>query len=53
MTWLHKFFGLFFIPADNQAQSAQQLFLKVLPFHPYISMNHTIKEPPGDTLILI
>ena len=34
MTWLHKFFGLFFIPADGQAKSAQQLILKELPFHP-------------------
>ena len=34
MTWLHKFFGLFFIPADGRAKSAQQLISKVLPFHP-------------------
>ena len=33
MTWLHKFFGLFFIPADGQAKSAQQLVSAVLPFH--------------------
>ena len=25
MTWLHKFFGLFFIPTDGRAKSAQQL----------------------------
>ena len=37
MTWLHKFFGLFFIPADGRAKSAQQLISTVLPFHaPYI-----------------
>ena len=36
MTWLHKFFGLFFIPADSQAKSAQQLISTVLPFTPYI-----------------
>ena len=34
MTWLHKFFGLFFIPANGQAKSAQQLISTVLPFHP-------------------
>ena len=28
MTWLHKFFGLFFIPADGRAKSP------VLSFHP-------------------
>jgi hypothetical protein len=33
MTWLHKFFGLFFIPVDGQAKSAQQLISTVLPFH--------------------
>ena len=30
MTWLHKFFGLFFIPADGQAKSVQQLISTVL-----------------------
>ena len=34
MTWLHKFFGLFFIPADGRAKLAQQLISTVLPFHP-------------------
>ena len=34
MLWLHKFFEVFFIPAYGQAKSAQQLILKVLPFHP-------------------
>ena len=34
MTWLHKFFGLFFIPANGWAKSAQQLISTVLPFHP-------------------
>ena len=34
MTWLHKFFGLFFIPANGLAKSAQQLILTVLPFLP-------------------
>jgi hypothetical protein len=33
MTWLHKFFGLFFITDDSRAKSAQQLILTVLPFH--------------------
>ena len=33
MTWLHKFFWLFFIPAQGRAKSAQQLILTVLPFH--------------------
>ena len=33
-TWLHKFLGLFFIPADSQAKLAQQLVLTMLPFHP-------------------
>ena len=32
MTWLHELFGLFFIPADGKAKSAQQLILTVLPF---------------------
>ena len=32
--WLHKFIGLFFIPADGQSKSAQQLISTVLPFHP-------------------
>ena len=30
----HKFFGLFFIPADGRAKSAQQLILTLLPFQP-------------------
>ena len=34
MTWLHKFFGLFFIPALGRVKSAQQLISTVLPFHP-------------------
>ena len=34
MTWLHKFFGLFFNPADGRAKSVQQLISTVLPFHP-------------------
>ena len=34
MTWLHKFFGLFFIPANGWGKSAQQLISTVLPFHP-------------------
>ena len=34
MTWLHKFLGLFFIPADGRAKSAQQLISTVLPFYP-------------------
>ena len=34
MTWLHKFLGLFFIPADGRAKSAQQLISTVLPFQP-------------------
>ena len=34
MTWLHKFFGLFFIPANGRAKSAQQLISTMLPFHP-------------------
>ena len=34
MTWLHKFFGQFFIPANSRAKSAQQLISTVLPFHP-------------------
>ena len=34
MTWLHKFFGLFFFPADGRARSAKQLISTVLPFHP-------------------
>ena len=33
MTWLHNFFGLFFIPADGQAKSAQQLISMVLAFN--------------------
>ena len=28
------FFGLFFIPADGRAKSAQQLISTMLPFHP-------------------
>ena len=37
MTWLQKFFGLFFIPADGGAKSAQQLISTMLPyiFHAY------------------
>ena len=34
MTWLHKFFGLFFIPADGRAKPAQQLISTMLPFYP-------------------
>ena len=34
MTWLQMFFGLFFIPANGRAKSAQQLISTVLPFHP-------------------
>ena len=33
MTWLHKFFGLFFIPANGRAKSVQQL-ITMLPYHP-------------------
>ena len=36
-TWLHKFFGLFFIPPNGRAKSAKQLISTVLPFHPYKS----------------
>ena len=42
MTWLHKFFGPFFIPANGQAKSAQQLISTVLPFHlELVSFNST------------
>ena len=34
MTWLHKFFGLFFIPGNGRAKLAQQLISMVQPFHP-------------------
>ena len=40
MTWLHKFFGLFFIPANGRAKSAQQLISTVLPFHPLNFLRH-------------
>ena len=33
MTWLHMLFGLFFVPADSWAKSAQQLKTTVLLFH--------------------
>ena len=34
MIWLHMFFGLFFIQADDRAKSAQQLKTTMLLFHP-------------------
>ena len=33
-TWLRRFFGLFFIPANGRAKFVQQLISTVLPFHP-------------------
>ena len=52
MTWLHKFFGLFFIPANGRAKSAQQLISTVLPFHPlYFPWLRTFKNKLGDSAI--
>ena len=50
MTWLHMLFGLFYIPADGQAKSAQQLILTVLPFHPYIFHVLLLGSVPKKTL---
>ena len=32
MAWLHVLFGLFFVPAESQVKSAQQLKMTVLLF---------------------
>ena len=45
MTWLHNFFGLFFIPAASRAKSAQQLISTVLPFHPLYFPWEGVKNP--------
>ena len=45
---LHKLFGLFFIPADGRAKSAQQLISTMLPFHPPIFSMH----PPNQLMII-
>ena len=54
MTWLHKIFGLFFIPANGRAKSAQQLISMVLPFDslhfPYM---HLISNALPEIQILI
>ena len=41
MTWLHKFFGLFFIPADGRAKSADFDGAAIPP--PIFSMNCSIQ----------
>jgi hypothetical protein len=39
--WLHMLFGLFFVPTDNLAKSAQQLETMVLLFlHLYFSWSN-------------
>ena len=48
MTWLRKFFGLFFIPANSRAKSAQQLISIVLSFHPlYFPWWKQMKSDPS------
>ena len=52
MTWLHKIFGLFFIPANGRAKSAQQLISMVLPFDSFPYM-HLISNALPEIQILI
>ena len=57
MLWLHKFFGLFFIPVNGRAKSAQQLIFTVLPFHPLYfpctKANGKVEKIKEDSLDLI
>ena len=50
MTWLHKFFGLFFIPADGRAKSAQLLILTVCHSTPYF-LHDTEQKCPKSYIV--